>query len=50
LNWKSYYGKRWLKFLRTKVTKGVLMITVAIANAKTVLKETISAGAIIATT
>jgi hypothetical protein len=33
-----------------KVTKGVLLITVALANAKTVIKETISVGAIIATT
>jgi hypothetical protein len=33
-----------------KVTKGVLLIRVAIANVKTVIKETISAGAIIATT
>jgi hypothetical protein len=33
-----------------KVIKGVLLITIAIAKAKTDIKETISAGAIIATT
>jgi hypothetical protein len=33
-----------------KVIKDVLLITVAIAKAKTVIKETISAGAIAATT
>jgi len=33
-----------------KVTKGVLLITVGIIKAKTVIKETISSGAIIATT
>jgi len=33
-----------------KVTKGVLLITIAIVNAKTDIKETISARAIIATT
>jgi hypothetical protein len=32
-----------------KVNKGVLLNAVAIADAKTVIKETISAGAIIAT-
>jgi len=49
-NWKSSSDKRWLKFLRMKVIKGVLLITVAIANPTTVIKETISAGAITATT
>ena len=50
LKWKSSSGKRWLKFLRMKVTRGVLQITLAIANAKTVIKETVCAGAITATT